>query len=199
MNTATRQRIVMTALEMFYVKGYNSTSIADILSRSQVHSGSLYHFFPGKQDLLVAVLEFYRDGIKENLLDLAWVGVDDPIEKIFALLNGYRTGLLMSDFAHGCPIGNLALELSEPDPRIRELLQVNFDNWIGAIEDCLVTAGDRLPAELDRRALAEFILTTMEGAIMQARTARDIGVFDRNVAVLRSHIDLLQNQKEVLQ
>lgn len=199
MNSATRQRIVMTALEMFYVKGYNSTSIADILSRSQVHSGSLYHFFPGKQDLLVAVLEFYRDGIKENLLDLAWVGVDDPIEKIFALLDGYRTGLLMSDFAHGCPIGNLALELSEPDPRIRELLQVNFDNWIGAIEDCLVAAGNRLPKTTDRRALAEFILTTMEGAIMQARTARDIGVFDRNVAVLRSHIELLQNQKEVLQ
>lgn len=196
MNSATRDRIVMTALEMFYEKGYNSTSIADILSRSQVHSGSLYHFFPGKQDLLVAVLEFYRDGIKENLLDIAWVGVDDPIEKIFALLNGYRTGLLMSDYAHGCPIGNLALEISEPDPRIRALLQVNFEGWINAIEQCLLDADDRLPADLDRRALAEFILTTMEGAIMQSRTARDIGVFDRNVSVLRSHMDMLTGAKE---
>ncbi|MXO91706.1 TetR family transcriptional regulator [Altererythrobacter aquaemixtae] len=191
MNTATRQKIVMTALEMFFVKGYNSTSIADILSRSQVHSGSLYHFFPGKQDLLVAVLEFYRDGIKENLLDIAWGQVDDPIEKIFALLGGYRTGLLMSDFAHGCPIGNLALELSEPDPRIRDLIQLNFENWIEAVEHCLDEAANRLPGDTDRHALAEFILTTMEGAIMQARTARDIGVFDRNVAVLRSHIDIL--------
>ncbi|QYJ07686.1 TetR/AcrR family transcriptional regulator [Qipengyuania flava] len=191
MNADTRKKIVMTALELFYVKGYQSTSISDILSRSQVHSGSLYHFFPGKQDVLVAVLEFYRDGIQENLLDFAWVDVTDPIDKIFALLNGYRTGLLMSDYAHGCPIGNLALEISEPDPRIRELLQVNFENWIGAVEQCLEEAGDRLPASTDRRALAEFILTTMEGAIMQARTARDIGVFDRNVAVLRSHIDLL--------
>ena len=192
MNSATRQRIVMTALEMFYEKGFNSTSIADILSRSQVHSGSLYHFFPGKQDLLVAVLEFYRDGIRENLLDIAWVNVDDPIEKIFALLDGYRMGLLMSDFRHGCPIGNLALEISEPDPRIRDLLQVNFTNWIGAIEQCLDDAGDRLPADTDKRALAEFILTTMEGAIMQARTAQDIGVFDRNIAVLRSHMQMLE-------
>lgn len=193
MNTATRQRIVMTALELFYVKGYNSTSIADILSRSQVHSGSLYHFFPGKQDLLVAVLEFYRDGIKENLLDIAWAEVTDPIEKIFALLNGYRTGLVMSDFQHGCPIGNLALEISEPDPRIRELLDVNFANWIEAVEACLVEARDRLPRDTDIRALAEFILTIMEGAIMQARTAQDIAVFDRNVAVLRQHLDLLQH------
>ncbi|NVE95747.1 TetR/AcrR family transcriptional regulator [Altererythrobacter lutimaris] len=191
MNSATRQRIVMTALEMFYVKGYNSTSIADILSRSQVHSGSLYHFFPGKQDLLVAVLEFYRDGIKENLLDVAWGEVTDPIEKIFALLNGYRTGLVMSDFQHGCPIGNLALEISEPDPRIRELLDVNFSNWIEAIVACLDEARDRLPPDTDTRALGEFVLTIMEGAIMQARTAKDIGVFDRNVAVLRDHINLL--------
>lgn len=194
MNADTRQRIVMTALELFYVKGYNSTSISDILSRSQVHSGSLYHFFPGKQDLLVAVLEFYRDGIRENLLDLAWVDVTDPVEKIFALLNGYRTGLLMSDFTYGCPIGNLALEISEPDPRIRELLHVNFANWIGAVEGCLGEAGERLPENLDHHSLAEFILTTMEGAIMQARTARDIGVFDRNIAVLRNHIEMLEQQ-----
>ncbi len=192
MNADTRQRIIMAALEMFYEKGFNSTSIADILSRTQVHSGSLYHFFPGKQDLLIAVLEFYRDGIRENLLDIAWVNVDDPIEKIFALLDGYRTGLLMSDFRHGCPIGNLALEISEPDPRIRDLLQINFTNWIAAIETCLEEAGDRLPADTDRRALAEFILTTMEGAIMQARTAQDIAVFDRNIAVLRSHMQMLE-------
>ncbi|ABC64295.1 TetR/AcrR family transcriptional regulator [Erythrobacter litoralis] len=191
MNAATRQRIVMTALELFYEKGFNSTSIADILSRSQVHSGSLYHFFPGKQDLLVAVLEFYRDGIRENLLDVAWVEVDDPIDRVFALLNGYRVGLLMSDYRLGCPIGNLALEIAEPDPRIRDLLQVNFTNWIGAVEQCLDEAGDRLPHDTDRRALAEFILTTMEGAIMQARTARDIAVFDRNIGVLRAHIDTL--------
>ena len=191
MNEATRDRIVMTAMELFYVKGFHSTSIADILSRSQVHSGSLYHFFPGKQDVLVAVLEWYRDGIKENLLDIAWVGVEDPIEKIFALLGGYRTGLVTSDFQYGCPIGNLALEISEPDPRIRDLLDINFRNWIAAVEQCLVDAGNRLPESTDRHALAEFILTTMEGAIMQARTARDIAIFDRNVAVLREHIDLL--------
>ncbi len=89
------------------------------------------------------------------------------------------------------PSENLALEISEPDPRIRELLQINFENWIEAIEHCLDEAGDRLPTDIDRHALAEFILTTMEGAIMQARTARDIAVFDRNIAVLRQHVNLL--------
>lgn len=192
MNSATREKIVQTALELFWVKGYQSTSISDILSRSQVHSGSLYHFFPGKQDVLVAVLEWYRDGIDENLFAHAWAGVDDPIERIFALLNGYRMHLASSDFMYGCPIGSLALELHEPDPKVRDLLAVNFANWVEGVERCLHEAGDRLPADTDHKAVAEFILTIMEGAIMQARTHRDIGHFDRNVEVLRTYLDALE-------
>jgi TetR/AcrR family transcriptional repressor of nem operon len=191
MNTDTRNRIVMTAMELFWEKGFQSTSVADILSRSQVHSGSLYHFFPGKQDVLAAVLEAYRDGIEEWLLKPAWSGVDDPIERIFALLNGYRTQLVTTDCTYGCPIGSLALELHEPDPGIRDLLSVNFRQWVAAIETCLAAAGARLPARLDRRGLAEFTLTVMEGAIMQARTYRDIASFDRSIAVLRAHFDML--------
>lgn len=195
MNRESRRKIVEAAQELFWEKGYNSTSIADILSRTQLHSGSLYHFFPGKQDLLVAVLEHYRDGIEENLLSYAWTGVDDPIERIFALLNGYRIMLVTSDYAHGCPIGNLALEISEPDPKVRKLIAANFDNWKSAVESCLKGAGDRLPPDTDTRALAEFVLTIMEGGIMQARTHRDIGLFDRNVDVLRNHLELLMRQR----
>ena len=148
--------------------------------------------FPGKQDVLVAVLEAYRDGIEENLLAPAWEGVDDPVERIFALLARYRWMILETDCTYGCPIGSLALELHEADPVVRELLAVNFANWAGAIERCLEAAGDRLPADLDRRALAEFVLTTMEGGVMQARTHRDVGYFDRGVAALRDHFDMLQ-------
>lgn len=195
MNSDTRAKIVETARDLFWEKGYNSTSVSDILSRTQLHSGSLYHFFPGKQDVLVAVLEWYRDNIEPGLLAYAWTGVDDPIDRIFALLNGYRIQLLTSEFRYGCPIGNLALEIAEPDPKIRALIASNFNNWIAAVKGCLDAAAGRLPADTDRHALAEFILTIMEGGIMQARAQQDIGQFDRNVAVLRSHLDLLMRQK----
>ena len=187
----TRTRIVLAAMELFWAKGYNSTSVADILSRTQLNAGSLYHVFPGKQDVLVAVLEFYRDGIQENLLDPAWEGVDDPIERIFVLLDRYRWMIVETDNTYGCPIGSLALELHEADPVVRELLAINFTNWAGAIERCLEDAGERLPAELDRRALSEFVLTTMEGGVMQARTYRDVAYFDRGVATLRDHFNML--------
>lgn len=191
MNADTRRKIVMAAMDLFAEKGFQSTSVADILSRTQVHSGSLYHVFPGKQDVLAAVLEAYRDGIEEWLLAPAWSGVDDPVERIFALLGAYRTLLVTSECTYGCPIGSLALELHEPDPAIRALLAQNFENWTRAIHRCLDAAGERLPAALDRRRLAEYVLTVMEGAVMQARTYRDVGYFDRNVAMLRAHFDLL--------
>ncbi|MBK8272767.1 MAG: TetR/AcrR family transcriptional regulator [Sphingomonadales bacterium] len=194
MNSDTRTRILMTAMELFWEKGFGSTSIADILSRSQVHSGSLYHFFPGKQDVLVGVLELYRDGIEEWLLKPNWDGVDDPIERIFALLNGYRIQLITTDCTYGCPIGNIALEIHEPDPKVRELLAANFTNWSSAVERCLDAAEDRLPSDTDRAALAEYILTVMEGAVMQARTYRELGYFDRNIAMLREHLGLLESK-----
>ena len=192
----TRTRIIIAAMELFALKGFGSTSIADILSRSQINSGSLYHFFPGKQDLLVAVLEAYRDGIHPMLLAPAWKGVEDPIARVFALLDRYRWLIVESDCEYGCPIGSLALELHEPDPAVREALAANFTAWSNAVRECLVEAGERLPAGTNIDALAEFTLTVMEGGVMLARTHRDVGFFDRAVAQLRQHYDQLQKLGE---
>ncbi len=187
--TDSRERIIYTALRLFWEKGYFSTSISDVLSAANVHSGSLYHFFPGKQDLLLAVLETYQAGIGPMLLGPAWEGIEDPIEKIYALLARYRENIVQTDCTYGCPIGSLALEIHEPDPPVREGLVANFDAWITAVEQCLEDAGDRVPAALDRRAIAEFVLTTMEGGVMLARTYRSVDYFDRAIAQLRTYLD----------
>ena len=186
-----RERIIDAAMELFWAKGYNSTSIADILGRTRLNSGSLYHAFPGKQDILLAVLERYRDGLYPMLVDPAWQDVADPVERIFALLARYRSMIVETDCTYGCPIGSLALELHDADPAVRQLLADNFAGWVGAIERCLDAAADRLPPDLDRRALAEFVLTAMEGGVMQSRTHRDIAHFDRGVAMLRDHFEML--------
>lgn len=183
-------------MELFWEKGFGSASIADILGRAQVNSGSLYHFFPGKQDLLVAVLETYRDGIGPMLLDPVWEGVKDPVERIFALLAKYRELIVQTDCHYGCPIGSLALELHEPDPVVRQRMVENFDAWTGAIRGCLEAARDRLPKDADLPALAEFALTVMEGAVMQARTHRDVAYFDRAVAQLRTYFDALMKERD---
>jgi AcrR family transcriptional regulator len=195
MTKDTRQRIVEAAMELFWLKGYGSTSIADILSRSQVNSGSLYYFFPGKQDVLIAVLEAYRDGIGAMLLEPSWQGIDNPVERVFALLASYRRALVETDCTYGCPIGSLALELHEPDPPVRELMAANFEAWVAAVEAQLREAADRFPRNIDFRALAELALNVMEGGVMQARTFRDIAHFDRAIAQLRTHFDALAHKQ----
>jgi AcrR family transcriptional regulator len=188
----TKDRLVFTALQLFSEKGYESTSVADILRVARANSGSLYHFFPTKQDLLLEVLRRYRDGIHPMLLQPAWEGVSDPIERVFALLHAYRKALERTECTYGCPIGSLALEIHEPDPAVRELLAINFDGWVAAVEDCFVAAGDRLPSSADRHALAVLTLNVMEGGVMQSRTYRNLNTFDISVAMLRDYIARLE-------
>jgi len=188
----TRDRLIVTAMQLFWEKGYGSTSVADVLQAAKVNSGSLYHFFPGKQDLLLAVLGAYRDGIGKMLLAPAWEGVDDPIGRIFALLARYRNSIVQTDCVYGCPIGSLALEMHEPDPPVREALADNFNVWVDAVEQCLRAAATRLHKRRDHRELAEFVLTTMEGGVMQARTHRDVAYFDRAVRQLRLYFEHLE-------
>jgi TetR/AcrR family transcriptional repressor of nem operon len=194
MGDDTRERLTMTALRLFGEKGYESTSVSDILKAAGANSGSLYHFFPTKQDLLLEVLRRYRDGIGPMLLAPAWEGIDDPIERVFALLSAYRRALAGTDCLYGCPIGSLALEIHEPDPAVRELLATNFDGWVDAIARCYADAGDRLPRAIDRRALAVFTLTTMEGGVMQSRTQRNLQAFDQSVSMLRDYVTRLEQE-----
>lgn len=192
MQADTKDRIVRAAMQLFAQKGYGSTSVADILHEADVHAGSLYHVFPGKQDVLLAVLDAYREGLRPMLLEPAWKGVPNPVERVFALLDRYRDLLARSGCTYGCPIGSIALELHEPDPSVRELLAANFEGWISAIEACFVEAGDRLPADVDRRALAVAAFTSMEGGVMLSRTSRSLDGFDDSVRVFRDYVERLQ-------
>ena len=181
-------------MRLFAEKGYASTSVADILQAANVHSGSLYHYFETKQDLLLAVLEHYRDGIEAMLIQPAWNGVADPMKRIFALLARYRELLQATDCQYGCPIGSLALEIHEPDPTVRKLLAANFDRWTLWVEKCLHALQDSLPPRTDPRVLATFVLTTMEGGVMLSRTHRSLEPFDDAVASLKNYFSHLQSR-----
>lgn len=191
----TRERLIAAARDLFWLEGYEATGIARICERANANPGSLYHFFTTKEELLEAVLDDFEERIESALLRPAWEGVEDPLERVFALLEAYRRALLATDLTYGCPIGGIALELRAPPENVRRKIAANFDAWRAAVLACLEEATpERLPPDTDLEALATTVLTVMEGGVMQARTYRSIEAFDAGVAVLREHFEMLQGR-----
>lgn len=189
-----RNRIIEVAADLFLKQGYGATGIAQILEAAGVLRGSLYYHFPTKEDLLLATLQWRKRMLWPEVITPVFDRVDDPLERLFGILDGYRQMLLICEFQMGCPIGNLALELSESNPRARQLLAENFENWKNAIRGCLeeAQAQGKLPEDSSANDLAHYVLTVMEGAVMLARTYRTIDTYDRAIHLLRDHFERLQ-------
>lgn len=188
----TKDRILETAGRLFHEQGFHATGISTILREAGINAGSLYHAFPSKEALLIGVLERYTRLLHPVVMAPVEAQSQDPIERIFILLEQYRQWLAPNGFAMGCPIGNLALELSDGHPEVRSLVHRNFRGWTESVRSWLVAAGDRLPAHTDRDQLAQLILTVMEGGVMQARASGSPTPYDASVAQLRSYFELLQ-------
>jgi AcrR family transcriptional regulator len=193
--STTRDRIVRAALELFYAHGYAGTGIAEILKKANANSGSFYFFFTGKEDLLLAVLDWYLENLRPVLLEPVYKQSKDPLERIFLLLEKYRANVLATEFAFGCPLGRLALEI-EPDRRIvHDRIAANFTGWSQAVEELLKQARHKLPQSCDLRQLSRLVLTVMEGAVMQARSYQCIEPFDDCIAQLRAYFRALAREK----
>jgi TetR/AcrR family transcriptional regulator, transcriptional repressor for nem operon len=194
---STRQRLVESALYLFWLQGYAATGVAEILSRAKANAGSFYHFFKTKEELLLAVLEFYIRSLDPVVVQPVFSQIADPIERVFGILGFYRGNLLATGCSYGCPIGRLALEIPEEQFRVHKQLADNFDGWTAAVEKCLNDAAERLPAGTNAKTLSQFVLTVMEGGVMQARAHRAIEPFDASVEHLREYFRLLEKQRDM--
>jgi TetR/AcrR family transcriptional repressor of nem operon len=187
----TRDRLINSARYLFWERGFSGTSMADLLAHSSVNSGSFYHFFESKEALLRAVLEGYLFALRPMIVDPAFASTIEPVERIFAILEGYRGRILQTDCQYGCPLGRLALEIDPENRPAHKLIAENFRGWIGAVRECVEQIKDRLPAGTDRDALATYVLVVMEGGVMLSRSYGSVEPFDHAVRQLRQHFQLL--------
>jgi TetR/AcrR family transcriptional repressor of nem operon len=189
--SSTRDRLLDAAMYLFWERGYQATGMADLLKRARARSGSFYFFFASKEAMLEAVLDRYLESLEPMIVAPAFAAHDDPIERIFAILSGYRGRVISTGYRYGCPLGRLALEIDPSHRRVREKLAANFNAWCAAIERCLADAADRLPADLNRAEASRFVLTVMEGAVMQSRVDASVEPFDASIAQLRKYFRCL--------
>jgi AcrR family transcriptional regulator len=191
LTAGTRDRLIQSALYLFWERGFAGTSMADLLAHAEVNSGSFYHFFESKEALLRAVLDTYLGALRPMVVDPAFAQTAEPVARIFAILAGYRERILQTDCQYGCPLGRLALEIDPENRPAHKLIAENFQGWIIAVRECIDQIKDKLPPSTDPEALATYVLAVMEGGVMLSRSYRSVEPFDRTVAQLREHFRLL--------
>ena len=186
----TKQKVLKTARELFYLNGYNNTSIDDILKASKIKKGNLYFHFGSKEELGYAVLDSYLDE-EARMIDRIFSGPGGPMERIYRLFDSSRKHLSERGCRGGCPIGNFALEMSDLHNGFRKRINAVFDAWCDRLEALLGEAkkADELPPSTDTRALACFMVAVWEGGVMLVKTRKDPRVMGDCIKSLKGMVE----------
>lgn len=167
----TRTRIVEAAARLIHERSVAGTTLEDVKAAAAVSGSQLYHYFPDKDDLLQAVIEHQARTIaaSQRQADLGSPGG----------LRTWRDTVIAqaksSNGRGGCPLGSLAGQLAETDPRARALIAAGFEQWSAAISDGLreLQAAGRLPAAIDADDYAITLLAALQGGLLLAQIQQD--------------------------
>jgi AcrR family transcriptional regulator len=171
----TKDRMVMSAALLLRERGVAGTSFARVLEHSGAPRGSIGHHFPGGKREMVADAVRWAGGAASAAMRHAAERGDTPAE-LFAMVCGfYRRALVDTDFAAGCPVGNVAQEAHDDEP-LRAAAHDVFNDWRSIMRGSLTAAGHDEPAVDD---LAELCIAGLEGALMLARVDRSPNPIDR--------------------
>ena len=115
---ATRDQILDAAARLIHLRGYHGTSLDDVLRESGVGKGNFYYYFRSKEDLGFAIIDRVVERFLERTLEPAFVDLTaDPLDQVRAFLDRLLEAQRQRNCVGGCPMGNLASELSDPAGR----------------------------------------------------------------------------------
>jgi TetR/AcrR family transcriptional repressor of nem operon len=177
----TRARIVEEAAALIHERGVAATTLEDVKAAAEVSGSQLYHYFPDKDDLVQAVIDYQADGIVSRNRQV--LGSANGVE---AWREMVITAAKRTKAKGGCALGSLVGQLAESDPEARALIASGFDQWAAAIGDGLrsLHAEGKLPPDVDPDDLAITLLATLEGGLLLAQVQRSTRPFETAVNTL---------------
>ena len=186
-----REKIVAEATQLIHVKGFNNTSVQDILDAASVSKSNFYYHFDSKEQLGFDVLGERIRRFNEFIIEPSMADPDlGAIERIDGFLDRLLALGLSPEGELGCPFGNLAQEMSAIHEPLRQTLSDFFSMCAGRIEECFENgkkAGE-LRADLPSRQLAEFVLAQLQGSFLLRKTHKDTRILEGNIEMLRQNI-----------
>jgi AcrR family transcriptional regulator len=185
---ATRRKILEAAVDLIYRKGFNATSIDDVLAVSGTGKSQFYHYFGSKEQLVRDIVAFHLGSMPAVQQDLlaglgSLRGIDTWLEQIE---QDHQKGL----YQLGCPIGNLASELAGQSEDLRLHLESTFSRWEDALAQGLkaMKARGELRGDISPESLALFAVSAIEGALLLAKTHKDAGPLKATLDQIKAHV-----------
>ena len=174
----TRERLLQAGFREVYRSGFQSASIDTILAATNVTKGALYHHFDSKEDLGHAIIE----EIVAKLTQDKWIGPlqqgKNPIDTLISIVQA--TSVRPADVKGGCPLVNLAQEMSALDEQFRKRLERIFREWIEGIAAALRRGQSQGTVRRDLHAedTAGFLVAMYEGYVVLVKNAQDAKVWN---------------------
>ena len=162
---STRGNIILTAFEEMHIHGYQGLRIDAILNKTGLAKGAFYHHFSSKVNLAYAVIdEFLHDHFHSHF-KAQLQAFDDPLEGLCEVLINCPNEMTEEEVCLGCPVNNLAQEMSGLDDGFKTRLQRIYESWCGLIADCLARAQQQkiIADTHDVKQLAMFIMCAFQG------------------------------------
>ena len=191
-----RERILDAAFGEIRRQGFQAASISAILAETGLTKGALYHYFPSKKELGLAVVdERVAAALRCSVLDGLSVSDGDamPLDKLFGLLDAVQAWT-EDAIRLGCPLNNLMQEMSAVDEDFRRHLTAIVALWQERVAALLRQAQKQgqVAAQVDCHAAALFIVAAWEGCISIAKNMQSMPVFVASIEQLKHYVRHLQ-------
>lgn len=189
----TIDKIISSALKSFHRGGYTATSLNDILKKTKLSKGALYHHFSNKKELGFAVVEKLKEGT-ENIWVEPLRNSTDPVAVINDILLTADSKFECEGRMLGCPLNNLAQEMSLADEDFRECLAKVYTIWANAIVEAFEKAAKAgiMKKEINPRAAASFIIAVLSGGQGLAKVMNNSNEMNNCSKVLSQFLSTLK-------
>jgi len=191
----TRRRILQAAFEEFYRNGFQGGSINHIVDQAGTTKGALFHHFDGKNDLGCAVVE----EVIQPLSRARWLDPlacsTDPIADLKRTLRQFvKDEVANGRLVQGCPLNNLAQEMSPLDEGLRKRVEKVYVAWRESLAAALqrgIKAG-KVRKDISARNVAAFVVAAQAGIIGTAKNAQSEELMTQAGAGLFDYLDSLR-------
>ena len=190
----TREKLLECAFEEMHRNGFQGLRVDTLLKKTGLTKGAFYHYFPSKKALGYAVVDEIISRMMNDLWLQPLVDGDDPIEIIGTALSR-KAEILGDDFLLlGCPLNNLAQEMSPVDEGFRERLEWIFQTWNAVIAGALEVGQKqgRIRRDIDPQEVATFIIAALEGSFSLAKNAQSTKAMFAGERQLQRYLETLR-------